>query len=181
MNEVWRAIPGYEGLYEVSNRGRVRSVDRVAIGRWGHNRRQAHILKQTPNGRGYLQVRFSIDGVKSAPLVHRLVASAFIPNPEGLPQVNHKDGVKGNNSVDNLEWCTASENALHRGRVLQKWAGRAKRPVICTDTGKTYASTHDAARALGLNPGGVYQVCNGEYAHTKGLHFEFITDEAAEP
>ncbi len=177
MGEIWKSIPGYEGYYEVSTEGRVRSVARIAVGRWGTCRRQATILTPTPNGKGYLQVRFSIDGKKSKPLVHRLVAAAFVPNPCGLPQINHKDGNKANNCVANLEWCTASENALHRGRVLHKWVGRAKRPVVCTDTGVQYASSHDAARALGLNPGGVFQVCQGRYERTRGLHFEFAGGE----
>lgn len=181
MEEVWKAIPGYEGLYEASTLGRIRSVDKIATGRWGHNTRRGQLISQHHNGNGYLQVRFSVDGVKAAPMVHRLVALAFIPNPENKPQINHIDGNKANNRVDNLEWCTASENALHRGEVLHKWVGRKKRPVLCTDTGVVYESSHDAAKALGLRPGCIFQVCQGRYSRTGGLHFKFIENEAAEP
>lgn len=177
MAEIWRAIPGYEGLYEASTEGRIRSVARTATGRWGTCRRRSTILKPTPTGKGYLQVRFSVDGEKSQPLVHRLVAAAFLPNPRRLPQINHKDGDKANNRIDNLEWCTASENALHRGRVLHKAVGRAKRPVVCTDTGVVYASSHDAAKALGLRQGNIFQVCQGRYNRVNGLHFEFAGGE----
>lgn len=177
MAEIWKEIPGYEGCFEASSEGRIRSVERMARGRWGTCRRKSTILTPTATGKGYLQVRFSVDGEKSQPLVHRLVAAAFLPNPEGLPQINHKDGNKANCRPDNLEWCTASENALHRCRVLHKTVGRVKRPVVCTDTGTVYASSHDAAKALGLSQGNIFQVCQGRYNRVNGLHFEFAGGE----
>ena len=177
MAEVWREIPGYEGYYEASTLGRIRSVSRDAIGRWGTCQRRPTILSQTPNSNGYMQVRFSIHGQKSKPLAHRLIATTFLPNPDGLPQVNHKDGDKANNCAENLEWCTASDNAKHRVHVLGKQTGRAKRPVICVDTGTIYESSHHAARALGLNQGNILQVCNGEYNRAGGYHFKFAGGE----
>lgn len=123
MIEIWKSIPGYEGYYEVSNYGRIRSVERECSGRWGKRLVKRHILKQNIVHDGYKQVKFCINCVKSQPLLHRLVAMAFIPNPQNLPQVNHKDGNTENNRPENLEWCTAAYNSQHRSRILKKWVG----------------------------------------------------------
>lgn len=103
MGEIWRDIDGYEGKYQVSNWGRVRNVKRNII------------IKPYLNHKGYEKVSLSrgTKGNTDKHRVHRLVALAFIPNPNDLPQVNHKDGNKRNNSVSNLEWCTNLQNAQH--------------------------------------------------------------------
>lgn len=98
MIEIWRQIPGYEGFYEVSSFGRVRNV------------KSGKILRPGLHHSGYLNCVLSVNGNKNTFVIHRLVAQAFIPNPLGLPQVNHKDEDKTNNNVDNLEWCTAKYN-----------------------------------------------------------------------
>lgn len=174
MEEIWKPIPGYEGYFEASTQGQIRSVDRIAKGRWGAAKRKSRILTPNNTGNGYQQVKFSIDGNKSQPLVHRLIAETFIPNPNNLPQVNHKDGNKENNRADNLEWCSASYNSTHRCRVLKKEVGRPKRAVRCIDTGKVYKSSHHAARDLNLNQGGIFAVCQGHGETVKGLRFEFV-------
>lgn len=102
MTEIWRDIGGYAGLYQVSNLGRVKSF---------HN--GGRILKSHPDHKGYLRISLSRDDKTKTCKVHRLVATAFIPNPEDKPEVNHIDGNPRNNHVDNLEWCTASENRRH--------------------------------------------------------------------
>ena len=107
MIEEWRPIEGYEGLYEVSNTGQVRSVDRY------DNRncfRKGKVLSPIKDTNGYLKVNLYCNGKNKKCLVHRLVTEAFLPNPDGLPQVNHKDEDKTNNSVDNLEWCDSKYN-----------------------------------------------------------------------
>lgn len=111
MKEIWKDIAGYEGKYQVSNRGRVRSLEY-------HNMRgikRIGFLRPTVVGRGigYLRVALSRKHKLTSFMIHRLVALAFIENPHNLPQVNHKDGNKHNNNVDNLEWCTNSYNQLH--------------------------------------------------------------------
>lgn len=116
MKEVWKAVVGYEGIYEVSNFGRVASLERVnARGQIVSSR----IKATKPNNRGYIQINLSKDGKQEYRLLHRIVAEAFIPNPEGLPQVNHKDEDKNNNSANNLEWCTNMYNR-HYGTGLER-------------------------------------------------------------
>lgn len=111
--EVWKDIPGYEGLYQVSNLGRVKSLDRVV--QKGETTRRFHgkIIAASNKKNGYLQIKLYKNGVRQFYGVHRLVAECFVLNPDGKPQVNHIDGDKRNNRADNLEWCTASENQLH--------------------------------------------------------------------
>lgn len=103
QKEIFKPIVGYEGLYEVSNYGRVRSLPRRCT--------KGKVLKPGLVSGGYCGVVLSKDGKCSSLLVHRLVADAFIPNPEGLIQINHKDENKANNCIDNLEWCTAQYNS----------------------------------------------------------------------
>ena len=100
MEEIWKDIEGYEGLYQVSNLGRVKSFPRK-----GTHTTKERILKLTKSNKNYVIVILKNNYIQKAKSVHRLVAEAFIPNPNNLPQVNHKDENKLNNKVDNLEWC----------------------------------------------------------------------------
>lgn len=128
-NEEWRDIPGYEGYYQVSNRGRVRSIDRttMAISSWDNKMIYRHyrgsIKKITLKSLGYMQVTLAKEGLHKRELVHRIVALAFIDNPLNKPEINHIDGNKSNNEVDNLEWVTSSENQIHANNVLGCQAG----------------------------------------------------------
>lgn len=111
--EIWKDVLGYEGYYQVSNLGRVKSLDRVVL-RKGHNMNlKGKIIKPQLNEFGY-QMVVLIKMAKSKSIkIHQLVANAFIPNPENLPCINHKDGLKRNNHATNLEWCTYSQNHKH--------------------------------------------------------------------
>ena len=104
--EEWKAVPGYEGLYEVSNKGNVRNVRRNKLLRLQKNQ-------------GYIKVWLYKNGIVTGLRVHRLVAQAFIPNPDNLLEVNHKDEDKTNNSVDNLEWCTRKYNVNYGTRNIR--------------------------------------------------------------
>ena len=115
-------MPGYQGLYEIDEEGVVYRLasDRQQQGRWKPVTRHypEMVMKQRLDVYGYPTVGLTKNGQMQGKLVHRLLALAFIPNPENLPEVNHKDGVKTNNALDNLEWVTTQENLLHRTRVL---------------------------------------------------------------
>lgn len=99
MTEIWKDVEGFDGRYQVSSWGKVRSAK--------------GILSPYRNKKGYLKIDLNMNGKRYKRRVSRLVAEAFIPNPYGLPQVNHKDGNKENNSISNLEWCTNKENYDH--------------------------------------------------------------------
>jgi len=114
MEEVWKDVKGYAGLYQISNKGRVKSLGRVVLRGVNSNRTHAErILAVRKDGRGYHQVRLYKRGVSTYPKVHRLVGTHFLQNKGNLPQINHKDEDKDNNAVDNLEWCTSQYNAAY--------------------------------------------------------------------
>lgn len=154
MEEIWKDIPGYEGLYQISNKQMVKSLSRKEFG--GRNRiRGERILKPRTDRGGYLHVALSKNGETKNLSIHRLVAIAFIPNPDNKLCVNHIDGVKKNNSIDNLEWCTHSENTKHMFDVLgHKVSEKAKKngmkKVIVN--GVNFESFKDASLYFGKKP-----------------------------
>lgn len=117
MNEIWKDIKGYEGLYQISNLGRVRSVSRYVY----HNQFcPQKIISLAIKRNGYVSVGLRNNNIRKYYSVHRLVAEAFIPNPENKLEVNHKNGIKTDNRVENLEWVTHSENQCHSYKVLNR-------------------------------------------------------------
>lgn len=182
MNEIWVNIGEGGGKYEVSNIGRVKSFQHTPIGR---------LLK--PNDvKGYHRVVIC-DGVNQAQrMIHQLVAKAFIPNPENKPHINHKNGIRNDNSVQNLEWCTISENAIHSFRVLghiNPLKGRfgkdhptygkgvlirPKRRVKCDNFDISFDSMGEAARELGVSHSHISLVCRGKALSAQGLSFRYI-------
>lgn len=152
IEEIWCPIKGYEGLYEVSDKGRVRSL------KFGKER----ILKPGRMTKGYLTVGLCKNGEQKMYLVHRLVAKTFIPNPDNLPQVNHKDENKENNSVQNLEWCTDKYNTNYGTRTQ-----RASKPILqYTKSGelvREWKSASDVERNLGYAHQHISSCCTGRY------------------
>lgn len=165
MNEIWRPIKGFETLYEVSNKGRIRSL----CGRYGNLR----IVKLGHGSRGYMNVCLCDHGKQTTRNVHRIVAETFIPNPDNLPCVNHKDEDKTNNDVSNLEWCSYYYNNTYGDRLTKSAIKRGK-PVKCVETGETYASGRAAQRATGIKQGDISNCCNGKRITAGGFHWEFV-------
>ena len=157
--EEWRAVAGYEGLYEVSNLGRVRSLGRtiMRMTRWGSLKPytiKPRVLKHKICQADYHQVGlFDIDGVSKPFKVHRLVAQHFVPNPRHLNEVNHKDEDKANNRADNLEWVTHTENCNH-GTRNERSKGKRSKPVQQIDAQGNviaeYPSIIEASRVTGI-------------------------------
>src|SRR5699024_3977580 len=142
MKEIWKDIEGYEGIYQVSNLGRVK---RVTTGR---------ILKSGKNRGGYLYINLCKQGVVSNKIIHRLVEQAFIPNPENKSDINHIDEDKTNNTVTNLEWTTRKENlnhGTHNDRVSKTLSIQIIATNIKTGDSTEFYSCKECARQLELN------------------------------
>ena len=139
--EEWKAIIGYEGLYDISNYGRVRSYKN---NKWGLSD-NSKVLKGMM-GKHYLTVTLCKDNVKKTYNVHELVAKHFIKNNNGLREINHIDGNKLNNKVDNLEWCTHKENMQHAGQ--HGLFVKRQRTVICKETGEEFNSITSASKSV---------------------------------
>ena len=180
--ECWRWVPSYEGLYQVSTRGRVRSVDRWVTYPDGSKRFfKGRILKPTLDKYGYLLVTLSRDGKRHGFSVHRLVAEAWIDNPENKPQVNHLDENKENCAVENLSYCSAKENNAWGTRTKRQAAsmlnGKLSKPVQALDpeTGqvvKEFPSTREAERN-GFCNGKISLCCRGKRRTHKGLVWRY--------
>ena len=153
--ERWAPIPGYSG-YEVSDCGRVRSLDRSIVRKDGASQRvRGRVLaQQTPGFYKYLSVCLHNEDGEKRFTVHRLVAAAFLTPDSTRPFVNHKDGSKVNNHFSNLEWSTKSENTLHSFNVIGREPPKPRKPVVVG--GVRYPSILAAATAFGVSPGHVH-------------------------
>lgn len=162
--ETWRDIKGYEGLYQVSDQGKVRSLDRYVS---NNHLMKGQILKQHLSNRQYWKVYLVTHNKVRTFQVHRLVAEAFIPNPESKPCVDHINCDKNNNTVFNLRWCTHSENMMNDITYTQNLIAheKAKKPVACYslsgDLLKEYPSI-SSVKEDGYNAGMVSEVCSGK-------------------
>lgn len=163
MEELWKDIPGYEGLYQVSNLGRVKSPKGIKT--------------QSDNGRGYQKVQLYKNNKCKNEYVHRLVALAFVPNPNGLPQVNHKDEDKANNFADNLEWCDNDYNNMYgtkrerQGETLRTNCKTSTQIIKCDLDGNEldyYLSMREAERMNGLANGVISQYFRKHYSQCGG-------------
>lgn len=179
--EVWKDIEGYEGLYQVSNFGRVRSLDRYVNHPKGKVLKKSKIISPGINKHNYKYVTLSKSNNKKTFRVHRLVAEAFIPNPLNLPCVNHKDEDKTNNHVDNLEWCTYEYNInygtrteRHKNTIIPK-----KNPVLQLDLDgnivNEFESLTEAYEKTGFYKTNISRVCKNlpKYKTYKGFKWKY--------
>lgn len=164
--EEFRDVPGYEGTYEVSNLGRIR--------------RNEKILRPIKNKDGYLLVNLCKNGIMRKARIHRLVAYAFIPNPQNLPCINHKDEDKTNNAVNNLEWCTYEYNTNYgtrNERAGEKISEKLSKPVLQFDLNgsiiKEWPSTIKVEEELGINQGSISHCCLGHRNSAGGFIWKY--------
>ena len=169
MEEVWKPAADYEGYYEVSNLGRVKSLPRRGT------TKQERILKPALKRNGYMDICLQKNGKRKYLHVHQVIAKTFIPNPDNKSQVNHIDGDKQNNCVSNLEWNTPSENISHKFKVLGCKADRhGLRPVKCVETGKIFDGVKAAERAMGVAYGSISHILNHRpEGISAGFHWQY--------
>ena len=183
-NEVFKDVLGYEGLYQISNYGRVKSLERKNIFYCGLRKQylerpvKEKILSFNKSNNGYLQVCLTKNGKCCTRTVHRLVAKAFIPNPENKPQVNHIDGNKQNNNVKNLEWCTAKENTGHAIKTGLKKSYNKKKVKQYDLKGnfiKEWESITSFLKAnnIDLNNSGITCCCKGRQKTSHGYIWKY--------
>ena len=150
--EIWKPLVGFEGCYEISNYGVVRSLDRYVNTFRGSRLVKGRILKGGGESNKYLNVYLATPDKKGQTYeIHRLVGKTFVPNPSNNPVINHKDGNKHNNNADNLEWVTQKENIIHSWE-LGKAHNQGKlnrKKIMCVETGEIFDSRDCAAKAHG--------------------------------
>lgn len=170
--EIWRTVEGFEGYYEVSNLGRVRSVDRVD--NMGHFQK-GKLLVGGIDSYGYKKVGLCKNGKVKTITVHRLVAETFIPNPDNLPCINHKDEDKNNNTVWNLEWCTVEYNDNY-GTRNEKIAKTKSIPVLQIKNGivvKEWESAKEAGKVIGVFEQNIAKCLKGKKNTAYGYEWRY--------
>ena len=165
MKEIWRDIKGYERKYMVSNLGRVKSLNYRNTGKEG-------IMKGRDDGNGYLKVQLCKDGKVKNCRINRLVAMAFIPNPNNLPEVNHKDKIRTNNRVDNSEWCTSQYNIEYSQAKAVIGINKVSGLIL------EFPSLMEASRQMGISQGNITMCCQGKkYKSAGGYYWHYADSE----
>ena len=176
VSEAWRDIKGYEGLYMISSSGQVKSLGRSVMRRDGKKCTYPEKIRVgCADRKGYLRVVLCKNGVQKTYLVHRLVAEAFIPNPNNLPQVNHINEIKSDNRVENLEWVTCRENVNHGTGLFRNALARSVPVVRISPNGaiKWFRSASHAANVMHIVSQGIQNCCAHRQKTYKGYRWEY--------
>lgn len=180
--EIWKFIDeDKQRFYQISNKGNVRGVDRYINKRHGKAFIKGKLLSKGIDKNGYVCISLNINGKYKTMRVHRLVANAFIPKEEGKDVVNHIDGDKTNNNIENLEWCTQSENVIHaikNGLMthLKQNSDKQKKVVVLTDSAEdvfVFESLGEAGEILGVSQSYLSQIINGDRPELKGYKLQY--------
>ena len=164
MKEEWKPVKGYEGKYMVSNMGRVKSLNYKRTGK-------EEILKASDNSYGYLYVNLCKDGKGKWYRINRLVAQAFLENPQNLPEVNHKNEDKTDNRVENLEWCTKQYNIEYSQAKAVIGINKVSGSIL------EFPSQMEASRQTGTNQGHIWGCCNGRRKSAGGFLWFYADDD----
>ena len=169
--EYWKPVVGYEGLYEVSNWGRVKRLRRLITNQYNSFYIEEKILKPQKNIYGYLYVNLYKNGIMKHKTIHKLVAEVFLPNPNNYKEVNHKDECKTNNIVSNLEWCDRKYN-INYGTRNEKVSKKVYQYTLDGEFVREWKSTAECCRN-GYNQGHVAACCRGERKIHKGFIWKY--------
>lgn len=182
--EEWKPVVGYEGIYIASDKGDIKSVDRMDCA--GRHRKEC-MMKYIIDRNGYCRVYLCKNGKTTSALVHRVIAKAFITNPNNLPEINHKDENKQNNCIENLEWCSHKYNSNYGTRtskIIPKTIDKTRTPVDQYDLKgnliKEWYSMNEAARQLGLIQQNISRCCYGKRNTVGGFKWKFHKKEGDE-
>ena len=171
MEEIWRDIKDYKGLYQVSNTGMVKSLERTVRCARGYKIVPEKILEGYDNGNGYLYVKLCKEGKRKQYRINRLVAQAFLENPNSLPEVNHKDKNPKNNCVDNLEWCTRQYNVEYSKAKAVIGINKVSGLIV------EFPSVMEAERQTGINNKNICACLKGKRKSAGGYYWHYVESE----
>lgn len=191
MQEIWKDINDYEGSYQVSNYGNIRSLTRK-VNKWdGEKTIKGQLIKQELNNSGYYKVSLYKSQKYKHFYIHRLIATHFISNPENKPCVNHINGIKADNMAENLEWCTRSENSKHAFKLgllkchlpsmkgVHGYNHQSSKPVLQYDLNgnfiREFPNAMEIKRELGFSNSYISSCCNERYKKAYGFIWKFKT------
>ena len=174
-NEIWVNILDYEGMYQISNLGNIRSLDRYVDGKWHKMKIKGKILTLVKEKDGYYVANLYKNNTTKQFRVHRLVAQAFIPNPDNLPEINHKNEIKTDNRVENLEWCTTKYNCNY-GNRNQKIRKKVNQYDLEGNFIKTWDSIIQIERELNIYHSRIIEVCKGKRVKIGGYVWRYADE-----
>ena len=170
MENLWKPISGYENEYLINTTGIIESQERMVNHRNGKRPVYEKILSTRQDGKGYITARLSKDGKEQTQFLHRLLAVAFLSNILNYPQVNHKNGIKSDNRLENLEWVTASQNTIHA--YENDLIKLKKKRVVDSCTGEVFESSRDAAAKVNVNYNTLRGYLSGRKENPTCLQYE---------